>query len=137
MNYYIKLSILLISFIIIAYFFYIYYAKKDPNKFVPNNEFKSISSLKEGSLILFYVTWCPHCKVALDKWNSIKKSYTNKKYTIKFSEIDCDAFTNMADKYNITEYPTIVLVKNDIKYIYDAELDSNALELFINTVMVE
>ena len=43
----------------------------------------------------------------------------------------------MADKYSITAYPTIILVKNDKKYIYDAELDTNALELFINTVMLE
>ena len=134
---YIIIFMLLISFIIIAYFFYIYYAKIDPNKFSPNNELKSISTIKEGSLILFYVTWCPHCKVALDKWKGIKQSYKNTNYIITFSELDCDKFTNMADKYNITAYPTIILVKNDKKYIYDAELDSNALELFINTVMVE
>ena len=95
MNFYIKLSILLISFIIIAYFIYNSYAKMDPTKFAPNNEFKSIASGKEGSLILFYVTWCPHCKVALDKWASIKQSYTNTKYTITFSELDCDLYTNM------------------------------------------
>ena len=134
---YIIIFMLLISFIIIAYLFYVYYAKIDPTKFAPNNEFKSISSVKEGSLILFYVTWCPHCKVALDKWTSIKQSYTNPKYTITFSELDCDLYTNMADKYSITAYPTIILVKNDKKYIYDAELDTNALELFINTVMLE
>jgi hypothetical protein len=134
---YIIIAILFIVCIIIAYFIYTNYVKKDPNKFVPNNEFKSISSVKEGSLILFYVTWCPHSKVALDKWTSIKGSYTNKNYNITFSELDCDKFANMADKYNVTEYPTIILVKNDKKYIYDAELDSNTLELFINTVMLE
>ena len=134
---YVIIFMLLISFIIIAYFIYNSYAKMDPTKFSPNNEFKSISTIKEGSLILFYVKWCPHCKVALDKWTSIKQSYTNPKYTITFSELDCDLYTNMADKYSITAYPTIILVKNDKKYIYDAELDSNALELFINTVMLE
>ncbi len=133
---YIIISILLISFIIISYFIYKYYSTITPNKFVPNNEFK-IKTGKEGSLILFYVTWCPHSKVALDKWNSIKKKYTNKKYTITFSEIDCEKFTSTADTYNITEYPTIILVKDDKKYIYDAELDQTTLELFINTVMNE
>ena len=136
MNYYIILFILLIIFIIIAYFIYKYYSTIDSNKFVPNNEFKS-NARKEGSLILFYVTWCPYCKVALDKWSGIKQKYTNTKNTITFSELDCDKFSNMADKYNITAYPTIILVKNDKKYIYDAELDQTTLELFINTVMNE
>jgi thiol-disulfide isomerase/thioredoxin len=134
---YIIISILLLICIIIAYFIYNNYIKIDPTKFIPNNEFKPISGTKEGSLILFYVTWCPHSKAALDKWSAIKEKYTNKQYTITFNELDCDKFANMADKYNVTEYPTIILVKNDKKYIYDAELDSNTLEIFINTVMNE
>ena len=54
-----------------------------------------------------------------------------------FTEIDCDKYTQMADKYNITEYPTIVLIKNDKKYIYDAEFDNKTFDLFINSVMGE
>jgi len=123
--------------IIIAYFIYTSYVKIYPNKCYPNNENKSITTSKEGSLILFYATWCPHSKIALDKWKSIKQTYTNKMYTITFSELDCDKYSSMADKFSVTEYPTIILVKNDKKYIYDAELDSSTLEIFINTVMNE
>jgi thiol-disulfide isomerase/thioredoxin len=134
---YIIIAILILVCIIIAYFIYTNYVKIDPNKFSPNNENKSIASVKEGSLILFYATWCPHSKIALDKWKSIKQKYTSKIYTITFSELDCDKYASTANKYNVTEYPTIILVKNDKKYIYDAELDSGTLELFINTVMNE
>ncbi len=132
---YIIIFILLIVCSTIGYFIYKYYIEVDPNKFIPNNEFKT--SVKESTVTLFYVKWCPHSKVALDKWNSIKSTYTNTKYTITFNEIDCDQFANLAEKYNVTEYPTIILLKNNKKYIYDAELDINTLELFINTVMNE
>ena len=127
----------LIIFSGITYYMYTKYNVNDPTKFISNNEYKSISTVKEGSLILFYVSWCPHSKKTMDQWNLIKEGYTNKLYAMTFTEIDCDKYTQMADKYAITEYPTIVLIKNDKKYIYDAEFDSKTFELFINSVMVE
>ena len=100
-----------------------------------NDEYKSTSTVKEGNLILFYVTWCPHSQEALNKWNGIKDKYKNPDYTISFSESDCDKYSEVANKYNITEYPTIILVKDSKNYEYDANLSEDTLNLFINTVM--
>ena len=41
----------------------------------------------------------------------------------------------MCKTYNIKEYPTIVLVNNDKKYIYDANLSKETLDIFIDTVL--
>jgi len=71
----------------------------------------------------------------MDLWNIKKEGYTNDLYTMIFTEIDCDKYTQTATKYNITEYPTIILIKNDIKYTYDAEFDDATFDLFINSVM--
>ena len=135
----INLGIILIMLIItscIAYFIYIYvYTRPDPKLYVPNNEFVSTDTLLEGDLILFYVTWCPHSQKALKDWDLFKKSYSNPEYSISFSEIDCDAQSKLAEKYKITEYPTIILVKNSLNYEYDANIQTDALNLFINTVM--
>ena len=121
----------------IGYYMYNTYNLNDPTKFIANNEYKPDPSLKEGTLILFYVSWCPHSKKTMDQWNIKKEGYKNDIYSIKFTEIDCEKYTQMADKYNITEYPTIILLKNDKKYIYDAEFDNNTFDIFINSVMKE
>jgi thioredoxin-like negative regulator of GroEL len=56
---------------------------------------------------------------------------------VSFTEIDCDKESAYADSFNIKEYPTIILLKGDKKYIYDANLSEDTLDLFINTIMNE
>ena len=127
----------LIIFSSIAYYMFKKYNTTDPTKFIANNEYKPNANVKEGSLILFYVSWCPHSKKTMDQWNLKKQGYKNNLYAMSFTEIDCDKYANMADTYNITEYPTIILIKNDKKYIYDAEFDEKTFDMFINSVMSE
>lgn len=121
-----------IIFIIISVFVYKNYLKKiDYN---PNNEF--IKSDKKGQLMLFYAAWCPHSKTTLNQWYVYKEKYAKTgKYSMSFNEIDCDENTNLADKYNIDEYPTIILLVDDKKYIYDAQMNDATLTQFINTIM--
>jgi thioredoxin-like negative regulator of GroEL len=121
---------LLIIFIIIAVIVYRQYMKKISNN--PNNEF--IKSDKSAELMLFYVDWCPYSKSTLKQWYKYKETY-NGKYKLSFVEIDCDKETNLADSYNIEAYPTIILLLDGKKYIYDAQMDPNTLTQFINTIM--
>ena len=122
---------------LIAYFMYKYIYKVNYSKFLTNNEYGIKSNKKEGNLILFYTTWCPHCKSTLELWNTIKKNNNYNKYSITFTEIDCDKDSTVANTYNIEEYPTIILIKNDKKYTYEANLSKVTLDLFINTIMNE
>lgn len=121
---------LFIIFTIIAIFVYrSYMKKKDYN---PNNEF--VRNDKVGQLMLFYADWCPFSKTTMKQWYAYKEKY-NGSYSISFTEIDCDKNTKLADEYNIESYPTIVLVVDDKKYIYDAEMNHDTLTQFINTIM--
>ena len=67
--------------------------------------------------------------------NVIKDKYTHPKHKIVFSETECEQYSEVAAKYNITEYPTIILIKDSKNYEYDADLNEDTLEIFINTVM--
>ena len=126
--------LLLLIFGIISY--YIYKSKQlDPNRFIANDEFKADDGLTEIELMLFSVDWCPHCLDTRKVWDSFKTTFIPVGFIIVYTEIDCDKYANTADSYKITEYPTIILVKNDKKYIYDAEISNDTLELFINTAM--
>jgi len=123
----------------IAYYMYKSFFKPS-NKFVTNNEFKGVNTnVTEAELILFYTLWCPHCKTTKEKWDLLKTKtkYNNNNYIVTFTEIDCEKESGAADSYNIKEYPTILLLKGDKKYIYDANLNEDTLDLYINTIMNE
>ena len=123
-----------VAFIIAGVIAYYLYNRKS-SKFVYNQEYVSGDTKPEGDLILFYVSWCPHSQAALTKWNVIKDKYTHPKHKIVFSETECEQYSEVAAKYNITEYPTIILIKDSKNYEYDADLNEDTLEIFINTVM--
>lgn len=113
---------------------------KPSTKFITNNEFKGVNTnVREGQLILFHTLWCPHCKTTKEMWDILKKKtkFNNNNYIVTFLEIDCDKESSYADTYDIKEYPTIILLKGDKKYIYDANLNEDTLDLFINTIMTE
>ena len=122
----------LIIFIIVSVYLYKKFIQKI--NYNPNNEY--IKSDKKGQLMLFYVAWCPHSKTTLKQWYAYKENYTSTgKYSISFNEIDCDENTDLADKYIIDEYPTIILLVDEIKYIYDAQMNDETLTQFIDTIM--
>ena len=123
---------ILIIFIIITIVVYKKYIQK--MNYNPNNEY--IKSDKKGQLMLFYAAWCPFSKTTLKQWYSYKERYaTSGEYSISFNEIDCDEKVDLADKYNIDEYPTIILLVDGKKYIYDAQMNDDTLTQFINTIM--
>ena len=129
MNVYLIIGLFII-FTIISFFVYKKYIKKIT--YNPNNEY--IKNDKKGELMLFYADWCPHSQNTLKQWYTYKEKYTGN-YSISFSEIDCDKHTNLADDYNIDSYPTIILLVDGKKYIYDAQMNDSTLTQFINTIM--
>lgn len=119
----------------LAYFGYSLY-KKEKNKvvdvsFKENNEFsKQITT--QSVIYLFYTDWCPHCKETKEKWNTISKDPNFNKY-INFVKINCEMKKNkkIEKEFNITEYPTIILVLNNKKYYFDANLEEESLKKFL------
>lgn len=122
-----------IMVIIIVVYTYKKYNKK--YKFIPNNEYPSSS--KKGELLLFHVSWCPYSKDTLTKWTAYKTEYLNTQTdgNISFDEIDCDENPALAQSYNIDEYPTIIMIVNNKKYIYDAKFSRESFNQFIKTVL--
>ena len=129
---------MVIIFGIIAYNLYNNFYKKYNKNFITNNEFKS-NTTTEVVVILFYVKWCKYSESTKKLWDVLKvgDKYNNNKFNITFIEVDCDTTNSLIDEYKIKEYPTIILVKNDKKYIYDANLREDTFDLFVNTIMNE
>ena len=134
MNYfYIGLIILFIMIGGYITYQFIYNKNINKKKFIPNKEFGPEDKTK-GDLYLFYVDWCPHCKKSTKIWNQIKKQYIGEELELNFIKVNCEENKGMATKFNITEYPTVILVINDKKYVYDADLNEATLYRFLKAV---
>jgi thiol-disulfide isomerase/thioredoxin len=91
---------------------------------------------KVCELFYFYTSWCPYCKKAAVEWNKFKNEWDNKKYngyTLHFQEIDCDVNETFANKYNVTKYPTIKLIKDNIVIDFDAKPTVESLTHFLSS----
>lgn len=135
MNYfYIILFILLLA---LGYYLVTYYLKShntDKKKFIENNEYENIKK-KTGNVYLFYTTWCPHCKTTIEKWDDINNKFSDERFKLNFMKIDCEKQPGLASKYNITEYPTIIMIIDGKKFIYDTNLEENTFIQFSNAVI--
>ena len=134
----------IISFLTITIYSYQTYIKPS----IKEKDSKNISNAnrrtKEADIIFFHTSWCPHCKKALPIWQDFVTTYDKtiiNGYTINCINgiygIDCDdvASTEIIEKYNITKFPTLKLTKDDTTINFDANITSDNLTKFINTVL--
>jgi len=91
---------------------------------------------KTIDLYYFYTAWCPYCKKAFQEWNKFKAEWNQKVYegyTIQFHEVDCDIQEALADKYEVTQYPTIKMIKDDMVIHFDAKPTIHSLTAFLTS----
>ena len=115
------------------------------NKFINQMSGKAVTSTddsnteaKHATLYLFKGEGCPHCKTAEPVFKEVEEKINgdkNKGHTVKFVVIDCEADPTMADKYNVSGYPTIKLDKQGEIIEYDAKPDKANLIEFLEKVL--
>ena len=94
------------------------------------------TSDKTIDLYYFYTAWCPYCKKAFQEWNKFKAEWNQKTYegyTIYFHEVDCDIQEALADKYQVTQYPTVKMIKDDVVIHFDAKPTVHSLTAFLTS----
>jgi thiol-disulfide isomerase/thioredoxin len=111
--------IILISvliFVAVGYFLYNTFYKIK-TKFIENNEYKiNLSKESNANIMLFYTTWCPHCKTTLTLWNSIKKQDKYKKIKITFLEIDLEIKVSSSVVINSINKSVIASIRKTLFY---------------------
>lgn len=119
----------------LSYSFYnSYKSKENTTDFIENNEHET-EKYKDGEVYLFYTTWCPHCKKTIELWNEMKEEqFGNDKMSLSYIGVNCDNDSTIADKYNVKEYPTIILVSNNKKFIFNANLNRETFSKFLVSV---
>lgn len=135
MNYfYIGLIILFIAIGGYMTYQFIYNKNINKKKFIPNKEFE-LEDKTNGDLYFFFTEWCPYSKKSEKVWDEIKREYTSDNLKLNFIKVDCDNNKKMASDFNIKEYPTIILVMNNKKYVYNANLEKVTLNKFLHAVV--
>lgn len=149
-NRWVKITIIIIFVCLLFLFaYYIYRQYSDKNKYTPN-KINTLSNDKENmqgngktvELMLFYTTWCPHCRSCKPSWDEIKEKYTGRLingYNVEFVEIDCTNENSKTEKlmndYKVEGYPTIILVKDEQPINFDAQPSVETLDQFLNSVL--
>ena len=116
----------IISILCILFFSYVLNLSKPKKK----------SENKTIDMYYFYTSWCPYCKKSFQEWNKFKSEWNQKVYqgyTIQFYEVDCDIQEALASKYQVTQYPTIKMIKDDMVIHYDAKPSVHSLTLFLTS----
>lgn len=84
------------------------------------------------TLKLFYVDWCGHCtkfKPIFD--GDIKDLVKSLKIHVKLETIDCDKNPEVASKYNVSSFPTLILEVNNKRIKYNGQREPENIINFI------
>ena len=133
------LAMTVILILVAVYFYKSYFKAKIAKTYVPNKEFAPgprQGEIPTADLYFFYTQWCPYCKSARIEWNKFKDQIGNstvKDKKINFIEVDCDKEKELADKYKIEGYPTIILTYDNKVIEYDAKTTTETLHQFLNS----
>ena len=140
----ILIGFLVIGFLTITIYSYRTYIRPA----IKEKDSKNISNanrrVKFADMIFFHTDWCPHCKKALPIWKDFVSTYDQtiiNGYTINCingaNGIDCDdpKSTEIIEKYNITQFPSLKLVKDDVTINFDANITSENMTKFIHSVL--
>ena len=136
MNYiYIGLAILFVGVAVYLTKNYFKKQKERDNNFIENKEYNTKhSGNPDGDFYIFYTQWCPYSKNAMNVYDSIRESYNSDKLSLNFINIDCDKDKDVANKYNIKDYPSYVLEYKGKKYVYDTNLKEETFYKFVEYV---
>ena len=75
---------------------------------------QSVSTEKKLVVLDFFATWCGPCKAMAPAMEKMEKKYADE---IEFRKIDIDQEPELAQQYNITGVPTIVVESPDGKIL--------------------
>jgi len=106
-----KVAILL-AILAVLYYFYSTHLKEGFD--VPHEKLEEYISPDKTTLVLFYADWCGHCKKLKPTWSECSKKAS--KDGLNMVQINVGEGTDkdkeLAEKYQIDGYPTIMLFKN-------------------------
>ena len=136
----------MIAFLAVSYYIYvgIVLPKMNSKTAVFSDVANNSDKNETVEIMFFHVDWCPHCKNALPDWTAFSNEYGHSSpkvngYVVKCTDWNCTDESDpkvkqIVAEYNISSYPTVIMLKDDVRYDFDAKLTKNALDQFLQKV---
>ncbi|PWU93918.1 protein disulfide isomerase 2 [Trypanosoma cruzi] len=74
-----------------------------------DKDFDDVISSGEIALVKFYAPWCGHCQKLAPEWEKAAKEIPSGAVMV---DVDCTKESNLAQKYSIKGFPTIILFRD-------------------------
>lgn len=140
--FFIILSILLISFIMIIIYYFsgqnILEKGKNMiedgvNMLGGNAEMNKVMGKNDNvSFTLYYVDWCPHCKSIKPDWEKLEKDKELKH--ININKVNCEENEEIVQEKNIEGFPTILLNNNGKEEAYNGGREYADFKKYLQTI---
>jgi hypothetical protein len=89
-----------------------------------------VADTQQDALIIFHMTNCYHSQMALPIWYQLLEQVPA---TLEIKEYDCTQDKEYADMYNVSKYPTVILVRNGTRTVFDMEFSLRNLVTFLRS----
>ena len=86
-------------------------------------------SKKNATFILYYVDWCPHCKVVKPEWEKLEKD--NELKMVEIKKVNCEENEDVVNELGIEGFPTILYTKNGKVEPYNGEREYEEFKQFL------
>ena len=127
---FLHLSIPVVAVILLAVGYYFFIYKKSST----SESFQSSDS-GTSEFILFYVDWCGYCKTAKPEFEQILSVNQVNGKPIKITAVNAEKEVELAKKYGVKGYPTIILLKGGEKTVYEGGRTKDEFMSFLNQNM--
>eukprot|EP01057_Protomagalhaensia_wolfi_P003258 Protomagalhaensia_wolfi_Nauph_80__3257@NODE_3310_length_830_cov_1019_816688_g2596_i0_p1_GENE_NODE_3310_length_830_cov_1019_816688_g2596_i0NODE_3310_length_830_cov_1019_816688_g2596_i0_p1_ORF_typecomplete_len173_score31_35Thioredoxin/PF00085_20/3e29Thioredoxin_2/PF13098_6/2_1e06Thioredoxin_8/PF13905_6/0_0048Thioredoxin_8/PF13905_6/5_4Thioredoxin_3/PF13192_6/3_5e05AhpCTSA/PF00578_21/5_4e05Thioredoxin_9/PF14595_6/7_4e05Thioredoxin_7/PF13899_6/0_00017Thioredoxin_7/PF13899_6/9_2e03HyaE/PF07449_11/0_0 len=78
--------------------------------------------------IKFYAPWCGHCKRLAPTWEELVDELDDD--PINVAKVDATVHKELAERFEIRGYPTLLFFKDDMMYKFSGQRDLDALASF-------
>eukprot|EP01147_Barroeca_monosierra_P001726 gene1726-4846_t len=91
------------------------------------DNFDEVVNSADLILVEFYAPWCGHCKRLAPEYEKAARDLWNSSPRIPLAKVDATAETNLAQRFEISSYPTLNIFRKGKKYEYTGGRDRSAI----------
>ncbi|KAJ1347772.1 hypothetical protein KIN20_002925 [Parelaphostrongylus tenuis] len=104
-----------------------YKPKPDDVVTLTSENFDEFISNEALSLVEFYAPWCGHCKNLAPEYERAAKYLKAQGTTIKLAKVDATVEKDLASKYGVEGFPTLMIMRHGRRFDYNGPRDGRGI----------